>query len=128
MDSSSTISNDVVDDEYAINLISVSGVTYGSDSGKDALKAFNAVAKAGDSSAEAYLNDAVDGTKPFAVLKVSSGVPTLHDGYQYTTGKNKNVGMVLPADYPTGTYNLEVKIKDNADNISTIPLKLVITE
>ena len=77
----------------------------------------------------AYLISALDGvTKPFAYITTdSSNNLVLHDAAQYDLEGDLAVGMVIPDDYPLGTYIVNGSAKDIAGNATPVTLKLIVT-
>ena len=75
----------------------------------------------------AYLISALDGaTKPFAYITTdSSNNLVLHDAAQYDAG-NHDIGMVIPDNYPLGTYKVKGTAKDAAGNPVDIVLILIV--
>ena len=75
-----------------------------------------------------YLKSAVDGTNPFAYIK-GTGTNThvsLVDAVQhYVFGID--ISMVIPDDFPTGTYVFQGMIRDLSGNENPVTLKLIIT-
>jgi hypothetical protein len=80
-----------------------------------------------DSSYLTYLLGALDGhTHPFAYITTDTNNKlVLHDAAQYDAG-NQNIGMVIPDNYPLGTYTINGTAKDTADNKTPITLKLIV--
>ncbi len=76
----------------------------------------------------AYLISALDGvTKPFAYITTdASNNLVLHDAAQYDLAGNKTIGMVIPDNYPPGTYVVSGTAKDAAGNETSITLKLIV--
>ena len=77
----------------------------------------------------AYLISALDGvTKPFAYITTDgSNNLVLHDAAQYDLEGDLAVGMVIPDDYPLGTYIVNGSAKDIAGNATPVTLKLIVT-
>ncbi len=77
----------------------------------------------------AYLISALDGvTKPFAYITTDgSNNLVLHDAAQYDLASDLTVGMVIPDDYPLGTYIVNGTAKDAAGNATPVTLKLIVT-
>ena len=70
---------------------------------------------------------ALDGhTHPFAYITTDTNNNlVLHDAAQYDAG-NQNIGMVIPDNYPLGTYTINGTAKDAAGNETPITLKLIV--
>jgi hypothetical protein len=77
---------------------------------------------------DSYLNDSVDGINPFAYINVSGGTPTLVDAAQYDLPPNHIVDMVIPGDYPLGTYLIAGELTGTDGNKSSVVFKLIITD
>ncbi len=76
---------------------------------------------------KSYLLAALDGSKPFAYIQAGSGNSvSLLDGAQYTLD-SKSISMVIPGDYPLGTYVLKGQIVDAAGNKTDLIFKLIVT-
>ena len=73
---------------------------------------------------KAYLNDAADGINPF--VYIDGFTVSLVDAAQHDLVP-QDVPMVVPDDFPLGTYTVEGKIKDLAGNETTVTLILVVT-
>ncbi len=70
-----------------------------------------------------YLLGALDGTKPFVYIEGSS--LTLVDAAQHDLDGN-NVPMVVPDDFPVGTYTVQGVVTDEAGNETAVILKLIV--
>ncbi|NLA86159.1 MAG: S-layer homology domain-containing protein, partial [Clostridiales bacterium] len=74
-----------------------------------------------------YLLAALAGTNAFAYIKAGTGdTVKLLDGAQYTLD-SKSISMVIPGNYPLGTYVLNGQIKDVAGNMTDLTYKLSVT-
>ena len=71
-----------------------------------------------------YLLGALDGTNPF--VYIDGGSLTLVDAAQHDLDDN-DVPMVVPDDFPLGTYTVQGVVKDAAGNETTVTLKLIVT-
>jgi len=72
---------------------------------------------------KAYLLDALDGVNPFVYF--DGGSLTLVDAAQYDLDDTV-VAMVVPDDFPEGTYTVQGLVKDAAGNETTVTLKLIV--
>ena len=77
----------------------------------------------------AYLIAALDGvTHPFAYVTTDgSNKLVLHDAAQYDLAGNLTVGMIVPDDYPLGTYPVQGTAKDAGGNGAAVSLSLIVT-
>ena len=77
----------------------------------------------------AYLIAALDGvTQPFAYVTTDgSNNLVLHDAAQYDLAGNLTVGMIVPDDYPLGTYPVQGTARDAAGNGTPVSLSLIVT-
>jgi hypothetical protein len=76
---------------------------------------------------QTYLNDAAAGNQPFAYIKTSGTTIKLLDGAQYTLSSGTvEKGMIVPGNYPLGTYTVIGQIKDVAGNEKTVIFNLII--
>jgi hypothetical protein len=74
-----------------------------------------------------YLVDAANGQKPFAYITADlSNNLVLHDAAQYDLAGNHDVGMVIPGNYPKGTYVVSGEVKDLAGNSRIVTFDLII--
>jgi len=76
-----------------------------------------------------YLKDAVDGTEPFVYVDGTTEKPTLVDAAQHDHNGGIKLGMIVPGDYPEGTYVVQGNIANtDGTNNGTITLKLIIAD
>lgn len=77
---------------------------------------------------QAYLEAASAGTLPFSYIKGSGDMSVrLLDGAQYfLSGGSVQRDMVVPDNFPLGTYTVTGKIKDLAGNEQDVTLKLIV--
>jgi hypothetical protein len=77
----------------------------------------------------AYLIAALDGvTHPFAYITTDgSNNLVLHDAAQYDLAGNLTVGMIVPDNYPLGTYPVQGTARDAAGNGRPVSLSLIVT-
>ncbi len=77
----------------------------------------------------AYLIAALDGvTHPFAYITTDgSNKLVLHDAAQYDLAGNLTVGMIVPDDYPLGTYPVQGTARDAGGNGAAVSLSLIVT-
>ena len=68
---------------------------------------------------EAYLKDAAAGNKPFAYIKTNGTEISLLDGAQKILA-DKEVNMIIPGNYPAGTYTVKGKIHDMVGNETNV--------
>ena len=73
-----------------------------------------------------YLKDAVDGLNPFAYIDGTTTNPKLVDAARNDLADLK-MGMVVPGDYPHGTYIVQGNI-ESGDDPTEITLKLIIAD
>lgn len=68
-----------------------------------------------------YLDAAAAGTQPFAYVKTNGTAIRILDGAQYTLSSGTvETDMIVPGDYPVGTYTVSGKIHDLAGNETTV--------
>jgi uncharacterized protein YqcC (DUF446 family) len=73
-----------------------------------------------------YLMDAADGINPFVYIKGQADLSVmLVDAAQHDLGKT-DMGMIVPDDFPVGTFTVEGEIEDLAGNKTLVTLILVI--
>jgi hypothetical protein len=74
-----------------------------------------------------YLIDAANGDEPFVFIKGHSDLSvTLVDAAQYVIGGILDSPMIVPDDFPLGTYTVAGEIKDIAEPGNTTPVKLIL--
>ncbi len=73
---------------------------------------------------KAYLLDALDGTNPF--VYIDGGSLTLVDAAQHDLDDN-DVPMVVPDDFPLGTYTVSGNVADGSGNTTPVTLILLVT-
>lgn len=75
-----------------------------------------------------YLLSALDGhTEPFAYITTDeSNNLQLHDAAQYDIAGDHNIGMVIPDDYPQGTYTVKGTIQDSVENTAPVTFTLIV--
>jgi parallel beta-helix repeat protein len=74
---------------------------------------------------QTYLNNAAAGTEPFAFIKTGGTAIQLLDGAQYSLA-SQEVDMVVPDDFPLGTYTVSGVITDLAGNETTVTFILIV--
>ena len=74
---------------------------------------------------EAYLKDAAAGNKPFAYIKTDGTAIRLLDGAQKTLADTES-DMIVPDNYPAGTYTVKGTIHDLANNEAEVTFILVV--
>ena len=76
-----------------------------------------------------YLLSALDGvTKPFAyVTGDSSKNLILHDAAQYDLADNTAIGMIIPDNYPLGTYKVHGIVMDPEGNPTSVTYILIVS-
>jgi hypothetical protein len=68
-----------------------------------------------------YLDGAAAGTMPFAYIKtVGDTSIKILDGAQYTLNSQKETDMIVPDNFPLGTYTVTGQIQDLAGNYTTV--------
>ncbi len=72
-----------------------------------------------------YLLGALTGANPF--VYIDGGSLTLVDAAQHDLPPNHDIPMVVPDDFPLGTYTVAGVVKDPSGNETTVTLKLVVT-
>ncbi len=74
-----------------------------------------------------YLDSAAAGTLPFAYIKTTGNTSVkLLDGAQYTLNGHNESDMIVPDDFPLGTYTVHGTIKDLAGNSTDVTFKLIV--
>ncbi len=75
---------------------------------------------------QTYLDAAAAGTQPFAYIKADGTTAIkLLDGAQYTLALHES-DMIVPGNYPLGTYTVTGTIHDIAGNSTVVTFKLIV--
>ena len=72
-----------------------------------------------------YLNAAAAGTRPFAYIATDGTPIRLLDGAQYTLASTRT-DMIVPDDFPAGTYTVSGTIEDLNGNTAIVTFTLVV--
>ena len=76
---------------------------------------------------QTYLDAAAAGTQPFAFIKTDGTTAIkILDGAQYTLNNQAESDMIVPGNYPLGTYTVKGTIHDIAGNSTDVTFKLIV--
>ncbi|MYL34271.1 hypothetical protein GLW05_11745 [Pontibacillus yanchengensis] len=107
------ISEDLANTEVEVTLTNMSGVTE-----DDFTNSTDGYYNDKPENYKTYLTEAIKGNNPFAYIMADNSTDTvrLQDAAQWKLNDNKEIGMVIPGDFPQGTYELTFTLEDTSDN------------